>query len=81
MNQKKIKPEGAKALIIGIVKLIIMIALAVGTSMLLCFPVQWLWNWLVPGILGLRRISIAEAWGIVVLLQLMFPRSSGNGTE
>ena len=52
------------------------IAIAFVASVIFCFPVKWLWNWLVPSIFNLRRISVTEAWGLVLLLQLLLPKSS-----
>jgi hypothetical protein len=34
--------------------------------------VQWLWNWLLPDILGLRRITIWEALGLLALSRILF---------
>ena len=53
--------------------------------------VQWLWNWLVPDIFALRRITFWEALGLLALCRILFggfrlggghPRSSnGRGRE
>ena len=34
--------------------------------------VQWLWNWLVPGIFALRRITFWEALGLLALSRILF---------
>jgi hypothetical protein len=34
--------------------------------------VEWLWNWLVPGIFGLPRIDFWQAWGLLVLSGMLF---------
>jgi hypothetical protein len=34
--------------------------------------VQWLWNWLVPDILALRRITFWEALGLLALCRILF---------
>lgn len=39
-------------------------------SLVLAWPVQLLWNWLVPGIIGLGRITFFQAFGLKVLLGL-----------
>ena len=39
-------------------------------SLLLACPFQLLWNWLVPGIFGLGRITFFQAFGLKVLLGL-----------
>jgi len=42
-------------------------------SILLMFPIKWLWNWLMPGLADLPAISAVEAWGISFLARLIFP--------
>jgi hypothetical protein len=34
--------------------------------------VQWLWNWLVPDIFALRRITFWEALGLLALSRILF---------
>jgi hypothetical protein len=36
------------------------------------FVVQWLWNWLVPDIFALRRITFWEALGLLALCRILF---------
>ena len=36
------------------------------------FVVQWLWNWLMPGIFGLRSITWLEAFGLLALSRILF---------
>ena len=52
-------------------------ALLVGllASVVMAWPVKWLWNWLCPVIFGLPEISAVQAWGLVFLLQLILPRT------
>lgn len=42
-------------------------------SILLMFPIKWLWNWLMPGLADAPVISAVEAWGISFLARLIFP--------
>jgi hypothetical protein len=35
-------------------------------------PVMLLWDWLMPGIFGLREITWFEAWGLLFLSWLLF---------
>ena len=53
--------------------------LAFLASVLIAYPVNWLWNWLLPEIFGLKEISALQAWGLVFLLNLMIPNR--NRTE
>lgn len=45
-------------------------------SMLLAWPFQLLWNWLVPAIFGLGKITFFQAFGLKLLLALVFGRMS-----
>ena len=54
--------------------LILAVGLAFLASVLIAYPVKWLWNWLVPAIFtGVKEISALQAWGLVFLLNLMIP--------
>ena len=57
------------------------IALALLASVITAFPVKWLWNWLVPEIFGLKTISALQAWGLVFLLHMLFPRAKGSWSK
>lgn len=41
-------------------------------SLVLAWPLQLLWNWLVPGIFELGRITFFQAFGLKLLLGLTF---------
>jgi len=41
-------------------------------ALLLGFVVMWLWNWLMPDIFGLTKITFWQAWGLVVLSHILF---------
>jgi hypothetical protein len=56
---------------------IMLSALAIGfvASVVMAFPVKWLWNWLLPEIFtGVQEVSAIQAWGIVFLIQLLVPK-------
>jgi hypothetical protein len=54
-----------------------------GTAVAACvifvvgFIVLWLWNWLMPDIFGLPRITLWQAWGLLILAHLLL----GAGQE
>ena len=50
-------------------------------SLILAWPMQLLWNWLVPDIFGLRRITFIQAFGLKLLLGLMLGRISLNENQ
>ena len=47
-------------------------------SLVLAWPVQLLWNWVVPGIFGLGKITFFQAFGLKLLLGLTFGSVSFN---
>jgi len=36
------------------------------------FVMMGLWNWLMPGLFGLRSITYWQAWGLLILSKLIF---------
>jgi hypothetical protein len=56
-------------------KIAIGIALLCGFLVFMFFGgivVQWLWNWLVPDIFGVRRVTFWEALGLLALCRILF---------
>jgi hypothetical protein len=43
--------------------------------------VQWLWNWLVPDIFGLRQLKFREALGMLALCRILFGGFSLGGGQ
>lgn len=60
--------------------LIIISALAMYTfvSVVLSIPVLLLWNWLMPTIFGITKITLGQAWGISLLCGLLFGQNSNE---
>lgn len=60
--------------------LIIISALAMYTfvSVILSIPVLLLWNWLMPTIFGITKITLGQAWGISLLCGLLFGQNSSE---
>lgn len=55
-----------------VVKIILMLLAVVVISLLLCLPVMWLWNWLMPEIFGLKEISFWQSMGLMLLSGFLF---------
>ena len=34
--------------------------------------VKWLWNWIMPGVFGLPVITFWQAWGLFLLMKILF---------
>lgn len=60
--------------------LIIISALAMYTfvSVVLSIPVLLLWNWLMPTIFGITKITLGQAWGISLLCSILFGQDSSE---
>ena len=60
---------------------LVAILLLIVWSLILAWPFQLLWNWLVPNIFGLSKITFLVAFGLKLLLGLIFGRVSFNKTR
>lgn len=60
-------------------KIIAVILLAPVLIALLGYVVMALWNWLMPGIFGLKLITFWEALGLLILSKLLFGKMSIDG--
>ena len=58
-----------------LVKVLGAITLIVVLAIIFSLPTMWLWNWLMPVLFGLARITWVQALGINVLSGILF-RSS-----
>ncbi|HLD90538.1 MAG TPA: hypothetical protein VI911_05915 [Patescibacteria group bacterium] len=55
-----------------VIKILGVIALIIGIGLLLAFPVMWLWNWLMPTIFGLMKLTFWQSLGINLLCGFLF---------
>ena len=65
-------------------KIAIGIALAIAFVLFIVLGgllVQWLWNWLVPDLFGLRRLTVWEALGLLALTRILFGGFGRGGTH
>lgn len=54
------------------IKVLGLILLGVVLSAIVALPVMGLWNWLMPDLFELTRITYLQAWGLSVLSGLLF---------
>ena len=52
--------------------------LGIGLLFLFGWVVMLLWNWLMPDIFGLKRLTYWQAWGLLILSHILF-KSFGSG--
>lgn len=57
------------------------VGLAVVIALLLTVPVWLLWNWVAVAVLGLKPITLLQAWGLTALCSFLFKSSSGSKKE
>jgi hypothetical protein len=56
-----------------IVTFIAALAVVVVLSLLMAYPIMWLWNWaLVPAVDGINLISFWQAYGLNILFTVLF---------
>lgn len=60
---------------IGGITLAALFALALG------FVVQWLWNWLMPDVFGIKEITYWQAFGLLILGRLLFGGFGHHGSS
>lgn len=63
-------------LILIVIAIAGVLALAFGLSLLLALPVMWLWNWLCVDLFHLPAITFWQAFGLQMLIHLLWPSSS-----
>ena len=54
------------------------LAMSIGFSILLTYPVMWLWNWLMPAIFGLKTLTFWQAFGLTMLANMIFGKVNLN---
>jgi hypothetical protein len=53
--------------------------LGIGLLFLFGWVVMLLWNWLMPEIFGLKRVSYWQAWGLLALCTILFKGIGSSG--
>ena len=57
------------------------IVLAIGMALLFTFPVMWLWNWLMPVIFGLVKITVWQALGLNLLSGFLIRSNNSSNSR
>lgn len=65
-----------------IVYFFIWLLFALGLSFLMAYPLMWLWNWLMPilfptGVIA-HTITVGQAFGLSILINLLHPNVKTN---
>lgn len=67
-----------KNLISKVLIIVSVLAMYAFVSVVLSIPVLLLWNWLVPTIFGITKITLGQAWGISLLCGILFGQDSSE---
>lgn len=59
--------------------IVFFVALAFG--LLLVFPIMWLWNYLMPMVFGLPKLTYWQTYGLYVLINMFVPRHSSTSSH
>lgn len=57
------------------------IIIAVALMLVFALPTYWLWNWLMPTIFGLTKISFWQAFGLNLLSYIFFGPKNGSSSK
>lgn len=58
---------------------VVLVTLFLGAS-ILSFPVKWLWNYVIPVLFNLPKITYWQAFALFVLSGLLFKGTTNNST-
>lgn len=50
-------------------------------SIIVALPVKILWNWIIPDLFGLTKITYSQAFGISLLFRILIPTSSSKSND
>lgn len=65
----------------AIIKFTFIVLMALFFAVLSAYPVMVLWNWLMPKIFGLTEITFWQAFGLLILTNVLFKPSGGSKSE
>ena len=63
------------ATIIGV---IIVLAIVAALSLIGAIPLYFLWNWLMPVIFAINKVTFMQSWGLLFLTSILFKNTSGS---
>ena len=66
-----------EALVISLGLIVVVLIL----GLIAAFPVMWLWNFVMPAVFGLTRITFWQAFALYVLSNLLFKSASRSSKD
>ena len=65
----------------GILEWILLFFIGIGFSIILTFPVMWLWNYLMPMIFGLPKLTFWQTFGLQILVGCFIPYHGSSSSK
>lgn len=62
-------------------KLIVIVAVVILMALILAFPVQWLWNDLMPRLFGLHEVTLWDSVELLLLAGFLFKGNSSTSKK
>jgi hypothetical protein len=50
-------------------------------SLILTFPIMWLWNWLMPELFSLPVLDFWHTFGLLLLIRWIIPTGSSSSSK
>ena len=73
--------DAVKVIIAGLAAIFLVLATLFGVSLLLAYPIKWLWNEVCPDIFGLPIVGLWQAWCLSLLSSVFFKSPSYTKKE
>lgn len=64
-----------------VLQILLYLLLCCVMGLLFSLPIMWIWNWLMPVIFGLCKITWLQAWCLGILARLLFGTSSTSNAD
>jgi hypothetical protein len=55
------------------------IVVALFLSFLMAYPTMWVWNYVAPPVVGLKTVTVCQAWALNALCALLFKSYESTG--
>ena len=78
LGKLKKKTDMSKDVFHGVGIIFAAVIIIICWALLWSLPIMWLWNWIMPGLLGVGKLTWLKAWGLTILVNLIFNRPTAK---
>ncbi len=78
---EKFDTEDKVNIAMKVLKVIGMVILGIAAAFLFGLVIMWLWNWLMPLIFGLPKVTYWQGIGLLILSSILFGRLGGGSSD